>query len=598
MVGYAKESLEELRSKIDLLEVLSPHLKLTKSGGYHKALCPFHSEKTPSFVVQAGDSHYHCFGCGAHGDAIAFLMNHLQMTFSDAVETLAEKFGVTLEASTDEQKKVDPHVKEAKTALAMACEFFNYMLFYTDEGHRALEYLYKRGLDNAFVSQFQLGLAPKDPGFFLKVMKKKNVSKEALLIAGLAKEGNNGYLRPFFQDRITIPIYHPMGYVIGFSARLYTEEGFGPKYVNTPETPYFKKSRVLFGYNFSRKRIAKEQKAILVEGQIDALRLIEEGLDYTVASQGTAFGEEGVKELVRIGVRNVYLAFDADGAGKEAVVKVGQFFQKEAVAVWVVNLPENADPDHILKHEGPQSFIGYLDRAEEYIDFLVKFYSQKTNVDTPAGKSEVVRIVSSLIRSWEHPLMVHEGLRKLANVMHIPESVIEHADSPVNEVFIKPVLSVNQSSVDPDRILETDLLRLMLLAGSTHAEIIPYITEYIRAKDLMVPICQKVFEEVEKQHGEEKSFDLISLLTDIDDAEQKLFLSDILQKKIQIERSKDSAFETVKKILQRNWLRKREEIKARIQSGGLTDEEVLALAKMFDEIKREPPLVTPLQARQ
>lgn len=591
MVAYTKESLEELRSKIQLLEVVSPHLRISKSGSHYKALCPFHSEKSPSFVIQSGDSHYHCFGCGAHGDAIAFQMNYLQMTFAEAVESLAEKFGVRLETGKEDKEVKDPHLKPAKEALNEAAEFYHFFLLHTDEGHEALDYLYQRGLDNQFIQQFKIGLAPRDPSLFLKVMKEAKFSEQALLLAGLIKENDKKQIRPFFIERITIPIHHAMGYVIGFSARSYKEDTFGPKYVNTAETPFFKKSKVLFGYHYSRKRIAKEQKVIIVEGQFDALRLISEGFNYTVASQGTAFGEEGVAELVRIGVRNVYLAFDPDTAGREAAIKVGQLFQKEAIAVWVVDLPKGADPDSTVRDEGAERFIEYLTKATEYLDFLIQFYREKVNINTPAGKSEVVRTVSSLVRAWEHPLMVHEGLKKLAREMQIPESAIDIGEPAIREVYVRPSISVNQTSFDPDRILETDLLRLMILASASHPEILPYITEHLDKEAFFVPICQKVFQAILLQYEKEKSVDLIPLVTEMEGLEQQLFLADILQKKILIDRAKESTMVTVKKILQRNWMRKREDVKAKIQSGGISDAEVLELAKVFDDIKRKPPVV-------
>lgn len=582
---YTKESLEELRGKIQLMEVVSPHLQLTKAGGYYKGLCPFHSEKSPSFVIQAGDSHYHCFGCGAHGDAIAFLMNHLQMTFSEAVESLAEKFGIELQTGKEEKK--DPHLSAAKGALDEAAEFFHYYLLHTDEGHEALDYLYQRGIDNAFIQHFKIGLAPKNPTLFLKVMKEARYSEEALTLAGLIKAQN----RPFFQERITIPIHHASGYVIGFSARSYKEGTFGAKYVNTAETPFFKKSKILFGYHYSRKRIAKEQKVILVEGQFDALRLIQEGLNYTVASQGTAFGEDGVAELVRIGVRNVYLAFDSDNAGKEAAIKVGQLFQKEAVAVWVVEMPPGADPDSTVRDQGVEKFLEYLEKGTEYLDFLIQHYREKININTPAGKSEIVRVVSTLIREWEHPLMVHEGLKKLAREMQVPETVIDPGKKPEAEVVVRSSLSINHTPFDPDRILETDLLRLMILGGPTYPDILSFATEHLDKDDFLIPLCGKVYAAILDQYTKEKNIDLLPLVSVMDDAEQRMFLSDILQKKISVERAKESVGVTVKKILERNWMKKREEIRVKIQSGGISEDEVLSLAKLFDELKRSPPTV-------
>lgn len=301
MVLFSKDSLETLKQRIDLVEVMSAHVDFKKSGSAYKALCPFHDEKTPSFMIQKGDSHYHCFGCGAHGDAIQFLMSHQKMSFIEAVESLAQRFHVHLEKLEDKEEQKGPSKALMKEALNFAAQFYHHALLHTAEGHEALQYLYKRGLDLDFIRHFQIGLAPKaHPGLLRKVMQAKSIYPDVLLEAGLLGEGRDGNFRDFFSDRIMFPIHHHTGGVIGFSARKYKEDTFGGKYVNTPETPLFKKSKVLFGLNYCRRRIAKERKAIVVEGQIDALRLIHAGFNITVAGQGTAFGEGHVKELMTL----------------------------------------------------------------------------------------------------------------------------------------------------------------------------------------------------------------------------------------------------------------------------------------------------------
>ncbi|MES2122016.1 MAG: DNA primase, partial [Chlamydiota bacterium] len=315
MPHYTKDSLELLRQRIDLAEVLSSHLQMSRAGASFKALCPFHDEKTPSFVVQRGDSHYHCFGCGAHGDAIAFLMSYVKMSFSDAVESLAERFGVALETEEATDKERGPSKAELKKALEHAAALYHYLLLHSDEGRPALNYLYARGLTLDFLQQFQVGYAPNAQDTLMRYLRAKGIEEAIIHEAGLMMITQYGKKRDFFTDRITFPIRDAMGSVIGFSSRKYKEETFGGKYINTPETLLFKKSRVLFGLSYSRTRIAKQKEAIIVEGQIDCLRLIHAGFNYVVAGQGTAFGEDHVRELIHLGVRKVFLAVDGDRAG-------------------------------------------------------------------------------------------------------------------------------------------------------------------------------------------------------------------------------------------------------------------------------------------
>lgn len=586
MGTFSRESLELLRSRIDLIEVLSPYLKIQRSGASYKALCPFHEEKSPSFVIQKGDSHYHCFGCGAHGDAIQFLMTHLRMSFLEAVESLAEKFHVQLEEVQGEDRPKGPSKTLLKDALEKASHFYHFMLLHTMEGHGALEYLYSRGIDLDFIRLFQIGLAPKTPQLFIKTMGEQKISPAVLEEAGLMSKG-----REFFADRITIPIRDAVGAIIGFSARKYKLDTFGGKYINTPETPLFKKSKVLFGLSFSRKQIAKDRRALIVEGQFDALRLIYAGYNWTVAGQGTAFGEEQAKELIQLGVRQVYLALDGDTAGQEAAVKIGNIFQKEGIEVLVVSLPEKCDPDLILQEKGPQEWQKRLDTSVDYLTFLVAHLSKTINVQSPAGKNELVQSIAKKIREWDHPLMVHESLRKLARLTQTPESIIGTAEENIPQVYIKRSASVTFNEIDPDRILEADLLRWLFLMGESCPQFVAIAEKNLTPEHFRIVAARNLYEKYIAATKEGKPRDLLTLAIDLDRAEQQLFLAEVLQKRVNREKAEACLLETVQKILERHWMYQREEIKLKIYSGKCTEAEVLDLARQFDQLKKVRPQV-------
>lgn len=588
---FLKESLENLRERIDLVDVLSSHLDLKPSGASYKALCPFHDEKSPSFVVQRGDSHYHCFGCGAHGDAIQFLMGHLKMSFMDAVESLAKRFNVHLEIADEGQENKGPNKARLKEALETACRFYHFLLLHTADGHKALHYLYRRGIDLTFIKKFQVGLAPSTPGLFRQFMWEKGFSDQVLQDAGLLALTQSGQLRDFFSDRITFPIRQPAGEVIGFSARKYKEETYGGKYINTPETALFKKSRVLFGLNYCRRRIAKERRVVVVEGQIDTLRLIHAGMDITVAAQGTAFGEGHVKELLTLGVSHAFLALDGDNAGQEACCKVGDLFQSEGIAVSVVKLPEGSDPDSYVREEGLDAFQKLLDSAQDYLTFLVFHKSKTINIDTPAGKNELVKLLTAQIRRWSHPLMVHESLRKLAHLAHVPEEMVGVGINNLPNVYIKKSGSVGLQEVDPDRVLECDLMRWLLLLAETDPELLKTAKTHLTPEDFRTPICRKLYQTYLDLAEQQKPCDWLSLAISLDDAESQLFMSQLLQKKVNKERAHENFLETIQKILDRNWMLTREMIKMKIQSGQCSDEEVMELVKQFDTLKSSPPKV-------
>jgi DNA primase len=591
MAIFTKDSLESLRQRVDLVDVLSSHMDLKKAGAAYKGLCPFHDEKTPSFTIQKGDTHYHCFGCGAHGDAIQFMMAHVKMGFADAVESLAERFHVHLEKIDDPHENKGPSKPLLKEALEQACRFYHFYLLHTPEGHEVLQYLYGRGLDLDFINRFQVGLAPRAYGIFRKMMHAKFIKDETLAAAGLISEGKEGRWRDFFSDRITFPIRDSAGAVIGFSARKYKEETFGGKYVNTPETPLFKKSKVLFGLNYSRRRIAKESKAIIVEGQIDALRLIQEGFDFTVAGQGTAFGESHAKELLNLGVTTVYLALDADDAGQNAAAKIGDFFQREGVEVLVIQMPKGLDPDAFLREYGPNAFAKQLESGIGYLDFLVKYHSRGLDMRSPAAKHQLIEAIAKQIRNWEHPVMVQESLRKLAHLTQVSENTLLMEQNHTPNLYIKKTANIGLQTIDPHRILELDLLRWLLLTPSGREEFCVLAKSNIQPQDLMVNICRKMYATLLEAFSNQEPSDPISLILKIDDPEAQILITELYEKKINKEKAQEQFTETIQKILNRNWMERCEQVKVKIQSGQLNDDEALELLKEFNELRKSIPKI-------
>lgn len=586
---FTKESLDTLRRRIDLVDVLSAHVEFKRSGAAFKALCPFHDEKTPSFIIQKGDTHYHCFGCGAHGDAIQFLMNFLKMTFLEAVETLAQKFQVPLEQAEEGDKK-ETNKKALKEALLEACRFYQFMLLHSPEGHHALQYLNNRQIDLEFITKFQIGYAPAIPGMLRQALHTKFIKDDFMLEAGLlTSSSENGKLRDFFSDRITVPIFDASGAVIGFSARKFKEQTFGGKYINTPETPLFKKSRILFGLNYCRRRIAKEQRAIVVEGQLDALKLIDAGLNLTVAGQGTAFGEGHVRELVALGVTKVFLALDPDEAGQNATHKIGHLFQKEGVEVFIVKMPSGYDPDLFLRQNGVEQFVKLLEKSEDYVTFLVTYHSKSLNIESPAGKNQLVQMLATQIRSWPHSVLVHESLRKLAFLTKIPEEMIGVGQDHLPNIFIKKSANVGIQTIDPDIIVEADFLRWLLLMGRSMPAFFELAKSNVDPMYLQNALCRRIYQILLNNHANNLPNDLISISIDIDDAEGQRLLSSILEKKVNKDKASELFIESMQRLLDRNWMTERESIRKKIQSGQCSEEEVAVLIKQFDELKTKKP---------
>lgn len=583
---YSKESLEALRHRLDLVEVIAPYVNFKKSGASYKGCCPFHDEKTPSFMIQKGDSHYHCFGCGAHGDAIQFLMSHQKMPFVEAVEFLAQKFQVHLERVEEKEVVKGPNKMVLKEALREASQFFHCCLLHTEEGHHALSYLYERGLDLPFIQSFMLGWAPSAKGVFREFMYSKGFKEEILIESGLLAPPSSGFSRDFFSDRVIFPIQNHMGDVIGFSGRKYKEKTFGGKYVNTPETTLFKKSKVLFGFNYSRRRIAKQRLAIIVEGQIDTLRLIQSGFNFTVSAQGTAFGEGHVKELLQLGLNKVFLALDADNAGQEATLKVGHLFQKEGVEVKVVSLPAGEDPDSFLMKRGVEAFKKELEDSIDYLTFLVHYWSRTFDVRSPAGKNEIIQNIVKSVREWHHPVMVHETLKKLAHVLQIPEEYIGMHQESSPYIYVKKQNTLSADSIDPDLILESDLLRWLFLLGKEQPQLAELVELNLTEASFHSENCRKLF----SFYRQSPDLDLLSLMIELNDPEAQVTLEEMMKKKINKERAEIHLKETIQKILERNWMKEREAISLQIQTEKHTEEELMKLLQIF---KNPPKILFP-----
>lgn len=592
MPVYTKESLDTLRQRVDLVDVIASHVEMQRSGAYYKARCPFHDEKTPSFMVQRGDKHYHCFGCGAHGDAIQFLIDHLRVSFKDAVEILAQRFSVSLDTVEDTGTGRGPKKSDIKAALEQAAQIYHFFLLHTQEGTEALSYLYGRDLNLEAIQRFRIGLSLPEGGPLHQGLRKLNFSDEVLIAAGLLQEREGRGLREFFYERIMFPICDAAGAVIGFSARKYREGTFGGKYINTTETAAFKKSRVLFGLHLCRRRIAKEQRAIVVEGQLDALRLIDGGLNLAVAALGTAFGEGHVRELVQLGVKEVMLALDGDGAGQEATRKVGHLFQKAGVDIKVVPMPTGSDPDSYVRENGIEAFIALMGESGDYLEFLVSYLGRQFDRHTPAGKNRLIQEANGQIQLWDSPVMVHESLRKLARLMQVPEDMVGLSRVSGNNPLMRRSASAGWLQIDPDRILEGDLLRGLLHGGEQRQQAIALVQRTLDDTAFRNEPCKALYRSILKIAELSASWDILELAAEVADQGAQELLDELLRKRVNREKAAEHLQQTLQRILERNWMQTREAIRLKLESGTCSEDEEIALAKEFDRLQREGPKVS------
>src|SRR5437868_453123 len=341
MARIKDESVERVKAAMEILPLVEEVVRLRKAGGTYKGLCPFHQEKTPSFTVSPARGTFKCFGCGEGGDAIAFVEKLDQVDFVGAIEVLAQRFGVQIEYEeiSPEADRARKRKERLTQLMERATVFYERVLWESDQGAFAREYLASRGLGEDVSKRFRLGYAPGGPTLARRAQQ-EGYAREEVLAAGLANRRGNDY----FSRRLVFPLADARGNVRGFQARkLHDDDPLQQKYVNSPESELFRKGDLLYGLDLARQAIAKEDRAIVVEGNTDVIALQQAEFKPVVASMGTALTEGHLRELARL-TKRLFLCFDADAAGRDATLRGMQLAVDQGFDVQVVSLPHGTDP--------------------------------------------------------------------------------------------------------------------------------------------------------------------------------------------------------------------------------------------------------------
>lgn len=383
MPFYSEDLIEEVRSKSSIVDVVSGYVKLQKKGNAYFGLCPFHNEKTPSFSVAPGKQMYYCFGCGAGGDVFHFLMEYENFTFAEAMQTLAEKAGVSLpvkEASSESRREDDR--KQKLLEVNREAGKYYYMLLRSEHGKRAWDYFKKRGLGDETMRRFGLGYSDKFSDDLYRYLKKKGYEDELLKDSGLITFHERGGGRDKFWNRAMFPIMDVRGKVIGFGGRVMGEGE--PKYLNSPETRIFDKSRNLYGLNFART--TKKAQLLLCEGYMDVIALHQAGFDNAVASLGTAL-TSGHANLLKRYAKEVYLTYDSDTAGVRAALRAIPILKEAGIAAKIVDMRPYKDPDEFIKALGAEAYEQRIASAENSFLFEIRMMEQNYDLGDPESKT-------------------------------------------------------------------------------------------------------------------------------------------------------------------------------------------------------------------
>jgi DNA primase len=410
-----QEDVEAVRERTDLVRLVQQYVGLKKAGGdRYVGLCPFHTEKTPSFGVSPSKGLFHCFGCGKGGNAFHFLQEIESLTFPEAVERLAGPAGITLryEGVSPGERRQASRRQALHRANAMAADLYRRMLLEGREAEAARRYLQKRGISLESVEAFGIGFAPGYPDFLLRRMARE-FSPEILVEAGLAAKDARGGVRDRFRSRITFPIHDLSGNAVGFGARLL--EGDGPKYLNSPETPVYRKGELLYNLHRAKGEVTRAGRAFVVEGYTDVIALAQAGLPVAVATCGTALGEGHFRLLSRFGRRAV-LCFDADEAGARAAERAHGLFERFALEVAVLILPQGQDPADFVTERGGEAFEGLAERAEPLVDYMLQRAVRDEALETPEGKARAVRQALPIVAGLTDPVLRGQYAGRLADL--------------------------------------------------------------------------------------------------------------------------------------------------------------------------------------
>jgi len=533
--------IDEVREATDIIDLISAYVTLRKRGKNYVGLCPFHSEKTPSFAVNAEKQVYHCFGCGVGGNTFTFVMEHEKVSFAEAVRFLADRAGITLPSPSPEAEALASEAEILFNVMRQSARFFYDSLTQSSEGEFALGYFHGRGFTDETIRGFGLGYSPKGWDGLVQFSQKEGVEIKYLEKVGLARRREDGSYYDYFRGRAMFPIFSTSGRVIGFGARkLYEDDPMG-KYINSPETPIYIKSRVLYGIYQAKNAVIDQDSAILVEGYADLITVFQAGIQNVAASSGTALTPEQI-QLVGRYTKNITLVYDADSAGSNAMMRGVDLVIEGGLDVKVAELPQGHDPDSYVRKFGGEEFQMLIQRAVSFIDFKARTFQREGKFETPEGQAEAVRSIVQTIARMGDELKQNFYIKQVSERYQIYESILHRElekwrprerrgrASPAQSTQRIPVYETPLSEVTPRRLpaisaAERDLLKLIL---EEDGELLQQVFRYVTLDDFADRRVRTLISEVFDYYQESKLIDLNALINQTEDVEVKSLITDLL----------------------------------------------------------------------
>ncbi len=500
----SRETIDEVKNRIDIVDVISDFISLKRAGQNYKALSPFNNEKSPSFFVVPGKGIFKDFSSGKGGDAITFVMEHEGMSYTEAIKFLAKKYGVEIQenAQSDELREQQSERDGLYILMNFAKDYYKDNLFNTDEGRGiGLSYFHERGFNDRTVNKFELGYALEGWNHLSDAAIKANYNKELLEKTGLVVKNDEGRTYDRFRGRVIFPVHNMSGKVIAFGARMLGKEKNQPKYINSPETDIYHKGGVLYGLYQAKNIIRQKDNCFLVEGYTDVISMHQADVENVVASSGTALTEDQIK-LIRRFTDNVTVLFDGDDAGIRAALRGIDLILKGGLNVRVILFPDGEDPDSFSRKVGTTEFQKYLaDHSQDFISFKAGLFAKEAASD-PVKKSELIHDIVNTISLIPDHLKRTVFLQECSKIMAIPFQLI---NSEVNKLLIKRRIDDRQQGApgkkepsmlslsdvhelsksfvyDPVAsviLLEKEFLKVLVLLGNLKTPNDEYVYEYL-----------------------------------------------------------------------------------------------------------------------
>ncbi len=456
------KTIQEIKDRVSIVDVVSEFVKLKKVGKNYAGICPFHPDKNPSFYVNPELGTYYCFGCGAKGDVISFLMEIKKLSFSEAVEELAERAGIKIEFSKSGDSNREE--KEKLYRLNDRCLFEFYRILKKEkEGELAREYLKSRKVPAVMIDVFKLGFAPNDEKFIYEMLKKDGFSDDLIFKSGLVINGDRGVFGRF-RGRLMFPIYDFNGRIAGFGGRILPEfeTERTPKYINSSETIVFQKSRLLFGWKQTKDSIIKSQTVYVVEGYFDVIGLFSAGIKNVVAPLGTAVSENHIRFLSKY-AKKIYLTFDGDSAGLKAAERAVDIAVKFPVDVKVVVLENGKDPFDIAVKEGKEAFLKFVNKSLDSVDFKLKVLTDRFSLEDRYGRTNIINSLFQFLAVIDSSVERFANLKKSAEILGIDYEILKKDFEEFIRKGVRKSVYERKDKVPSSLNLDINLLAFVML---------------------------------------------------------------------------------------------------------------------------------------